>query len=79
MHLAHELSIARLAANRAAEQILAIYQTDFSVEWKGRGDPVTQADRKAQEAITLTLAEAFPDDYLCAEESTAEQAIEAAS
>ena len=44
-----EIAVATRAAQQAGTLILDVYRTDFSVDWKGRGqtDPVTQADRLA--------------------------------
>ena len=59
------LRIARLAS----ERIKAIYATDFKVDLKGPNDPVTAADREANEIICSALEEAFPGDAIVAEES----------
>jgi 3'(2'), 5'-bisphosphate nucleotidase len=56
-------------ARSAAIQVRAIYATDFSVELKGPGDPVTRADREANEIICAALVAAFPGDAILAEES----------
>ncbi len=59
---------ARLA--RAAGAILMkIYATDFAVSYKGPNDPVTEADKRANEFIVAGLRAAFPKDGVVAEES----------
>jgi 3'(2'), 5'-bisphosphate nucleotidase len=76
---ARELSVALDAAREAASLIEAVYTTDFAVDWKGVGDPVTVADRSANERILERLAAAFPDDAICAEESSTEESSRAAA
>jgi 3'(2'), 5'-bisphosphate nucleotidase len=56
-------------ARRAAAHVRAVYATDFAVELKGPGDPVTRADREANDIICGALAASFPDDAIVAEES----------
>lgn len=56
----------------AAEVIRGVYETPFSVEWKGPRDPVTSADRRANELICRRLEEAFPGTPIVAEESDPE-------
>jgi 3'(2'), 5'-bisphosphate nucleotidase len=56
-------------ARSAAIRVRAVYATDFSVELKGPGDPVTLADREANEIICAALTAAFPGDAILAEES----------
>lgn len=69
--LQRELETATHIAKRAAEVLLDIYATDFSVDFKGQGtsDPVTEADRRANTLIVDALRAAFPDDGIVAEES----------
>lgn len=69
--LSHEQSLAVAIAREAGRILLDIYATDFSVDWKGKGqtDPVTEADRRANALIVARLHEAFPDDGIIAEES----------
>lgn len=59
------ICIARLAAARVSE----VYAAPFRVEMKGPGDPVTIADRDANEIICRALETAFPGDSILAEES----------
>lgn len=74
-----ELGVALAAAREAASLIAAVYATDFAVDWKGVGDPVTEADRAANARILERLAAAFPDDPVCAEESSLEDSARAAA
>jgi 3'(2'), 5'-bisphosphate nucleotidase len=53
----------------ASKRVMEIYATDFVVEEKGPEDPVTRADREANDIITNELARAFPDAAIVAEES----------
>jgi 3'(2'), 5'-bisphosphate nucleotidase len=53
----------------AAREILKVYQTDFGVDYKSPRDPVTDADRRANELIAARLLELMPDVPVVAEES----------
>lgn len=70
MDLSRELATALTLCRRAAEVVMAVYRTDFAVDWKSPKDPVTAADRDANELIVMALSEAFPDDAICSEESS---------
>jgi 3'(2'), 5'-bisphosphate nucleotidase len=59
-------------ANEAARLVLEVYETPFSVDFKGPKDPVTAADRRANDLICRKLAEAFPGVPIVAEESDPE-------
>lgn len=72
--LAEVLRIARLAS----ERVSAIYATPFTVELKGPGDPVTRADREANDIICGALEAAFPGEAILAEESVPAGADEVA-
>ena len=69
--LTDELRIAKGLAREAGRIILAHYERGFAVEYKrgDKGDPVTAADKEANELIVRGLARAFPDDAILAEES----------
>ncbi|HEX2675282.1 MAG TPA: 3'(2'),5'-bisphosphate nucleotidase CysQ [Polyangiales bacterium] len=69
--LQRELDTAVAIAREAGRVLLEIYATDFGVDYKGQGksDPVTEADRRANELIVQRLRAAFPDDGIVAEES----------
>jgi 3'(2'), 5'-bisphosphate nucleotidase len=56
-------------AEQAAEVVLEIYQGVFDVEMKGPNDPVTTADRRANQLICDALRDAFPGCPIVAEES----------
>jgi 3'(2'), 5'-bisphosphate nucleotidase len=59
-------------ARDAGRGILRIYESDFHVDYKGPGDPVTDADREANALICGRLAAEFPGAAIVAEESAAE-------
>jgi 3'(2'), 5'-bisphosphate nucleotidase len=64
-----ELEEALAIARDAGGVILDVYATDFDVELKGKNDPVTVADHRANELIVSRLRAAFPGDGIVAEES----------
>ena len=66
-----ELRTAIELARRAGAAALEFYGEPLQVKYKGGdpGDPVTQADRVANELIVRGLREAFPEDGILAEES----------
>ncbi len=64
----HELSVAAALARAAGRIIMDVYATDFTVAWKGADDPVTDADKRANDLIVRGLHAAFPDDTVVAEE-----------
>lgn len=55
-------------ARRAGEAILKLYASSFTVRYKGPGDPVTDADLRAQDIIVEGLTREFPDDGVISEE-----------
>ncbi len=59
-------------AARASELVLEVYETRFEVEFKGPSDPVTEADRRANELICRELEREFPGVPIVAEESEEE-------
>jgi len=67
--LSRDLDEVIAIGRRASELVRAIYATPFEVELKGPNDPVTRADREANELICEALAAAFPGDAIVAEES----------
>lgn len=67
--LQQELDVALRLAYQAGEAIMDYYQTDLSVEHKAGDEPVTVADRVADDLIATGLRDAFPDDGLLSEES----------
>ncbi len=66
------LSSYTLTALRAAAAAAEIHRASFGrvtrIDYKGRHDVVTDADRAAEAAITTTIREAFPDHGVLAEE-----------
>jgi 3'(2'), 5'-bisphosphate nucleotidase len=65
-----ELDAARRIAWEAGALLLEVYATDFSVRHKeGGAGPVTDADARANEHIVRSLARAFPEDAIIAEET----------
>jgi 3'(2'), 5'-bisphosphate nucleotidase len=64
-----ELEIAKELAVRAGAILLEHYSDATSVEWKGKNDPVTAADRAASKFVVAELRQHFPlDGILCEEE-----------
>jgi myo-inositol-1(or 4)-monophosphatase len=53
---------------RAGEEVLKIYNTSFSVSFKEKDDPLTQADLLSHEIISLSIHTHFPDHFLLSEE-----------
>ena len=66
---AKELTVAVELARKAGAAVMEVYATDFSVDYKGKNDPVTDADKRGNELIVHGLEQAFPDDIIVAEES----------
>lgn len=60
-------------ARDAAREIMEVYQRPFAVDFKGPNDPVTEADRRANELICGRLRQTFPGIPIVAEESPPEQ------
>jgi 3'(2'), 5'-bisphosphate nucleotidase len=71
---ADETLIASLTeiAREASDLILEVYATDFAVSYKSPKDPVTEADRRANELICTRLHERWYDVPIVAEESDPE-------
>ena len=57
------------AALAGARAIMAIYASDFTIERKRDGSPVSEADRRAEDAIVAQLSAAMPDIAVVAEEA----------
>ena len=64
-----QLTLAVELARTAGRHIMDIYHTDFEVAYKGVSDPVTEADRRANDLIVKGIRQQFPDDLIVAEES----------
>lgn len=56
-------------ARQAATEILEVYRQPFEVAYKGPRDPVTEADRRANQLICGRLQSLFPGVPVVAEES----------
>lgn len=56
-------------AMAAGQEIMEVYRGDFTVEVKGDGSPLTQADRRADELIRQRLGELDSDIPILSEES----------
>lgn len=67
--LEQELSAAVALARGAGRILLDIYAKDFAVAYKGKNDPVTEADQLANAYIVRELRARFPEDGIVAEES----------
>ncbi|HEX8888628.1 MAG TPA: inositol monophosphatase family protein, partial [Pyrinomonadaceae bacterium] len=69
----HELQVALRLAREAGAAILGYYDSPLHIERKIDAEeytePVTQADKAANELIVNALAREFPDDGILAEES----------
>jgi len=59
-------------AAEAARVVAEVYAAPFTVEYKGPRDPVTIADRRANDLICERLERAFPGTPIVAEESPPE-------
>ncbi len=67
--LDRELREAVRIARHAGSILLDVYSTDFTVAYKTRSDPVTEADTRANSYIVEELRSAFPGDGVVAEET----------
>jgi 3'(2'), 5'-bisphosphate nucleotidase len=68
----HEMSVALELAREAGAAILDLYEGPLDIEQKAGADdrePVTQADKLANEIIVQRLRSEFPEDGILAEES----------
>jgi myo-inositol-1(or 4)-monophosphatase len=65
---AAELAVAVAAVEAAGELLTEHFEAGVRAEWKGDRDPVTEADREAEQLIRSHLADAFPDDLVVGEE-----------
>jgi 3'(2'), 5'-bisphosphate nucleotidase len=64
-----EIETAVKLAREAGALVLEVYGSQFGVELKGKSDPVTEADRRANAFIVAGLRAGFPEDGIVAEES----------
>jgi 3'(2'), 5'-bisphosphate nucleotidase len=64
-----EIEVASRLAREAGRSIMQIYATSFVVSFKGKNDPVTEADTRANDLIVEGLHNVFPEDGIVAEET----------
>ncbi len=64
-----ELEVARQLAREAGKILMQYYRDGAQVQWKGYDDPVTAADKAANEMLVLELSRAFPHDAILSEEA----------
>lgn len=67
--LRDELAVAVRLARQASSAIMGYYHSQISVDYKEGDEPVTAADRAADEIISAGLRKQFPKDGLLSEES----------
>ncbi len=67
--LNREIAESTRIARRAGAILMGVYATDFSVSYKDKADPVTEADTRANAYIVGELRKAFPKDGIVAEEN----------
>jgi len=68
--LDRRLHMVREIASSAGEIVLKYYDAKVAVEWKAPGDPVTAADRAANDAIISSLHRLFPGEAVLSEEAS---------
>lgn len=69
MDIIKALELSKELAIQAGEEIMKIYNTDFSVEYKDDKMPLTMADKNANDIIVSALEKAFPEAGILSEES----------
>lgn len=67
--LMDELRQVEAMVRQAGTLVSQYYASGAAVSWKGDNDPVTAADRAANDALTQALRQAFPHDGILSEES----------
>ncbi len=65
----NDLDVAVQAAKAGADVVRNAFGSTFETEFKGIVNPVTEIDRRAEQAILMTLRAHRPNDALVAEES----------
>ena len=68
MGAVNDLELALAAARRGADVLQRWFRRVDGAEWKGEVDPVTAADREAEEAIVAAIAAERPADGILGEE-----------
>lgn len=71
-----ELNLAKKAAT-SASQIIQKFQRDsnYSIDFKGKNDLVTEADVRAEEKILAAIRAEYPNDNILAEETARQQSM----
>lgn len=69
MDRAGQLEIVEKIAREAGDILMRFYRGDYEIDTKAGAEPVTEADRAANEHIVRRLQEQFPEDGVLAEES----------
>ena len=64
-----EMEAAAELARYAGRILMDIYAKDFAVAYKGKNDPVTEADKLANAYLVDALRKRFPSDGVVAEET----------
>ena len=73
MSMEKELEVARQLAREAGHILMQHYAAETEVQWKGYDDPVTAADKAANEMLVRALQEHFPHDAVLSEEAPDDQ------
>lgn len=73
---ARELDELVRIARAASDIVMEVYATPFEVEMKTPGDPVTVADKRANELLCKEIAASFPGEAIVAEEDAPRTAEE---
>ena len=68
MDEAKVLEVTKKLAVAAGKEIMKVYETDFTVDYKEDHSPLTMADRNANEVIVSGLKKAFPSCAILSEE-----------
>lgn len=71
------LPAVEIAAREAGRAILAVYDTDFSVQHKADASPVTEADTRAEACILPALARLTPGIPIVSEEAASQGPVPA--
>lgn len=70
MDLEDALTTAREAVHQAGEKLLSYYTSQYTIQHKSGGNPVTTADIAANHVLQETLLGAFPESGWLSEESS---------
>lgn len=68
-----DLALARTAARVGADIVAGWSRRLASAEFKGAGNPVTEADRESERAITALLSQHRPEDGIVGEEGASKE------